>query len=213
MALEFITKALREETTPTQKLILIILANYSDEFGESYPSHKTITRLTGLSVSAIKSNLNKLRDAGKLEWKQRNNSSNLYRLTLRGSSGDYGGSSGDYNTKANTKKIYILSLERIHEIYLEECDKVFYVHDKNAFSAETRYKALKEIARTKKGIISPRTNEKLDLTDEEFWRAYFKVANSEGHKKYIRSFWDKKPRLNTMLSINQFNTIIERRYG
>ena len=62
MALEFITKALREETTSTQKLILIILANYSDEFGESYPSHKTMMRLTGLSLTAIKSNLNQLRD-------------------------------------------------------------------------------------------------------------------------------------------------------
>jgi len=211
MALEFITKALREETTPTQKLILIILANYSDEFGESYPSHKTITRLTGLSVSAIKSNLNKLRDAGKLEWKQRNNSSNLYRLTLMGSSGDYGGSSGDYNTKANTKKMFILSLEKIHEIYLKHCDRVFFIQDRNCFAANDSYKKLKQA--TKNDVFSPRTGAKLDLNTEEFWIAYFKVANSEGHRKWLRSFWDKKPRLQTMLNVKQFNTIIERRYG
>jgi hypothetical protein len=211
MALEFITKALREETTPTQKLILIILANYSDEFGESYPSHKTMMKLTGLSLTAIKSNLNKLRDQGKLEWKQRNNSSNLYHLTLGGALGVYGGSASGYNTKANTKKILILPLEKIHEIYLKHCDRVFFIHDRNCFSANESYKKLKEA--TRKDVFSPRTGAKLDLNTEEFWIAYFKVANSDGHKKWIRSFWDKKPRLQTMLNIKQFNTIIERRYG
>lgn len=213
MALEFITKALREETTSTQKLILIILANYSDEFGESYPSHKTMMKLTGLSLTAIKSNLNQLRDQGRLEWKQRNNTSNLYRLTLGGSSGDYGGSSGGYNTKANTKDVLILDLDRINEIFKEVTDKTFYVHSKNSFKASPSWKKLKELARTQTGIVSPKTGKKIELQTEEFWYKYFEVANSEGHKKWIRSFWDKKPQLATMLGINQFDAIIERRYG
>ena len=70
---------------------------------------------------------------------------------------------------------------------------------------------LKDLA--KKGIISPRTEKKIDLTTEEFWFSYFEIANSEGHKKWIRSFWDKKPTLRTMLGTNQFEAIIERRYG
>ena len=43
--------------------------------------------------------------------------------------------------------------------------------------------------------------------------AYFSIANSDGHKKWIRSYWDKKPTLMTMLGMNQFDAIIERRYG
>ena len=54
MSLEYITKVLTINVNPTQKLILIVLANYSNEFGESYPSHKRLTQLTGLSLSAIK---------------------------------------------------------------------------------------------------------------------------------------------------------------
>ena len=57
MSLEYITKVLTINVNPTQKLILIVLANYSNEFGESYPSHKRLTQLTGLSLSAIKDNL------------------------------------------------------------------------------------------------------------------------------------------------------------
>ena len=73
MSLEYITKVLRVEVNSTQKLLLIVLANYSDEFGCSYPSHKKLTELTGLSLTAIKDNLKKLRDMGHIEWDQRQN--------------------------------------------------------------------------------------------------------------------------------------------
>ena len=77
MSLEYITKVLRVEVNSTQKLILIVLANYSDEYGQSYPSHKKLTELTNLSLSAIKDNLKKLKEKGYIEWDQRNNTSNL----------------------------------------------------------------------------------------------------------------------------------------
>ena len=82
MSLEYITKVLRVEVNSTQKLILIVLANYSDEYGQSYPSHKKLTELTNLSLSAIKDNLKKLKEKGYIEWDQRNNTSNLYQLKV-----------------------------------------------------------------------------------------------------------------------------------
>jgi len=53
----------------------------------------------------------------------------------------------------------------------------------------------------------------MNLATEEFWYKYFQVANSDGHKRWIRSFWDKKPTLGTMLNVSQFDAIIERRHG
>ena len=210
MSLEYITKVLRVEVNSTQKLILIVLANYSDEFGQSYPSHKKLTELTNLSLTAIKSNLKKLKDLGFLDWEKRNNTSNLYKIKVR-AGGDYPPAGGGYNTKGNTKQIYILDLDRMNEIFKEQCDKVFYQHSANSFKANPRWKELRELGR--KGIISPKTGNKVDLSTEEFWYKYFEIANSEGHKKWIRSFWDKKPSLMTMIGLNQFESIIERRYG
>ena len=141
---------------------------------------------------------------------QRKNNSNLYKIEV-GSLEDYRGSGNDYNTKEHTKEIYILGLDKINEIYKKVTSKTFYQHSANSFNAEARWKLLKDLA--KKGIISPRTGKKIDLTTEEFWFSYFEIADSEGHKKWIRSFWDKKPTLRTMLGTNQFEAIIERRYG
>lgn len=211
MALEYITKVLKvTEVNSTQKLLLIVLANYSDEFGESYPSHKKLQELTCLSLSAIKDNLNKLKEKGLLDWDNRNNTSNLYKLQVQPGAG-YPPPSGGYNTKGNTKKVYILDLDKINEIYKEVTDKTFYQHSANSFKATPRWKELKELGR--KGVVSPKTGKKINLASEEFWYKYFEIANSEGHKKWIRSFWDKKPSLMTMLGINQFEAIIERRYG
>jgi biotin operon repressor len=210
MSLEYITKVLRVEVNSTQKLILIVLANYSDEYGQSYPSHKKLTELTNLSLSAIKDNLKKLKEKGYIEWDQRNNTSNLYQLKVS-PSGGYPPPSGGYNTKGNTKKVYILDLDKINFIYKETTDKTFYQHSANSFKANPRWKELKELGR--KGIVSPKTGKKINLATEEFWYKYFEIANSEGHKKWIRSFWDKKPSLMTMLGLNQFEAIIERRYG
>jgi len=210
MSLEYITKVLRVEVNSTQKLILIVLANYSDEFGQSYPSHRKLTELTNLSLTAIKDNLKKLRDLGWVDWEKRNNTSNLYKLKVS-PSGGYPPPSGGYNTKGNTKQIYILDLDRMNEIFKEQCDKVFYQHSANSFKANARWKELRELGR--KGIVSPKTGKKIDLSTEEFWYKYFDIANSEGHKKWIRSFWDKKPTLMTMIGLNQFEAIIERRYG
>lgn len=215
MSLEYITKVLTINVNPTQKLILIVLANYSNEFGESYPSHKRLTQLTGLSLSAIKDNLKKLRSQGLVDWQNRKNdkdeyTSNLYKIQV-GLEKAYCGSGDGYNTKTNTKEIFILDIDEINNIFKQECDKSFYQHSANSFKAQPRYKELRELAR--KGIVSPKTGEKINLNSSEFWVKYFKIANSEGHRKWIRSYWDKKPSLMTMLGINQFEAIIERRYG
>ena len=74
MSVEYITKIIRIEVSPTQKLILFALANYSDQFGQSYPSHEKLTEITGLSLTAVKDNLKKL--IGSIEEQSNLNQSN-----------------------------------------------------------------------------------------------------------------------------------------
>lgn len=210
MSVEYITKIIKVEVTPTQKLILFILANYSDQFGQSYPSHERLVEITGLGLTAIKDNLKKLKVAGYVSWEKRTNNSNLYTLKV-GSFKSKVQPPADPNTKDYTKKIYILDLERINEIFKEATDKSFYQHSANVFKAQPRWKELRELGR--KGIVSPKTGNKINLVAEDFWFSYFQIANSSGHRKWIRSYWDKKPTLMTMLGLNQFDAIIERRYG
>mgnify|MGYP003153669504 CR=1 FL=1 len=210
MAVEYITRVRKVKTKPIPKYILLVLANYADSDGYSYPSHETIADWTCLSLTAVKANLKKLKEEGLLTWERRSNTSNLYKITI-GAGNDYHSAGNDHNTKVHTKKVYILDLEKINEIYKSICDKTFYQHSANTFKAEPRWKELKELGR--KGVISPKTGKKINLATEEFWIKYFQIANSDGHKKWIRSYWDKKPTLMTMLGLNQFDAIIERKYG
>ena len=67
MSVENITKIIYLKVTPTQKLILFTLANWSDQYGQAYPSHETLTKVTCLSLTAVKDNLKKLKDAGYID--------------------------------------------------------------------------------------------------------------------------------------------------
>jgi len=98
MSVKHITEVVQlEGITPTQKLILFIIANYSDEFGQAYPSHGRIMKISCLSRSAVIKNLNKLKEDGYIDWENRNDTSNLYTLTFnRGVSQKHRGVSQRY---------------------------------------------------------------------------------------------------------------------
>jgi|TARA_Y100000114_G_scaffold64549_1_gene59107 Fe2+ or Zn2+ uptake regulation protein len=210
MSVEYITKVIKIDVTPSQKLILFVLANYSDEHGRSYPSHKKLSEITCLSLTAIKDNLQKLKTMGLVDWERKNNTSNTYTLQVE-PLGGYQTPPGGYNTKEYTKAIYILDLDKINEIYKKVCTSPYYKKSANTFTAERRWKDLRDLGR--KGIVSPKTGKKIDLASDEFWKKYFDIANSEGHINHLRGFMKGKPDLRTLLSPNQFNSIIERKYG
>lgn len=211
MAVEYITKVRKVKTKPIPKYLLLVLANYADSEGYSYPSHETLSDWTCLSLTAVKANLKKLKEEGLLTWERRSNTSNLYKITI-GAGDDYHSAGNDYNTKVHTKVKYILGLDKISEIYKQRCSKEFYRHSSNTFDCVERHKKLKEIAR--KGVISPKTQQKVDLCSEEFWNKYFEIANGERFKSHVKTWtMTGKPRLYHLLNIPQFDAIIERRYG
>lgn len=214
MALEYITQVVKiKGITSTQKLILFCLANYSSEDGYSYPSHNKIAEITCLSRNAVLRNLNTLKELGLVDWEKNghNKTSNLYVLK-GGVIQDYINSNGGIHNTKEKQKILILGLDEISNIYKQKCEKNFFRHETNTFTAENRWKKLKALA--KKGLKSPKTGKPLDLREKEFWEKYFEIANSDGYRNHVRS-WEMsgKPTLRTLLSEKQFNVIIERRYG
>jgi hypothetical protein len=217
MSLAHITSVVNlEGITPTQKLILFILANYADEFGQSYPSHARIMKISCLSRNAVISNLNTLRTNGYIDWDNRDNFSNLYTLTVtEGCTPEVPrGTVKVHNTKDKTKQVYILDYQIIYKIYKSKCDKKYFAHHTNAYLVRNRWRALGELARIKGGLISPRTGKKLDLTKEEFWESYFEIANnSKYYRNRLDGFLKGKVDCRTLLTPTQFNSIIERHHG
>jgi len=227
MSVEYITKVIEiRDVSPVQKLILFCLANYSDEEGKSFPSHLRISQITGISRSAILRNLKDLKELGYVYWEARykeasdgerrkDKTSNLYQLFP--SEGvvaekDGGSSTERHNTKDDTKTNIILGEGEIYNIYLECTPKEFFDHSVNSFDINNRWKEIKKLAR--RGVISPKTGKKLDLGSKEFWKSYFTIAgNSSYYRNKLDGFMSSKCSCKTLLSLNQFNAIIERKHG
>lgn len=88
MSIQAITAAFAlEGVGPSEKLLLLALANYADEHGRSYPSQKRLAGDTGLSERTIRRLLAEMADAGLLARKERtrsdgSRSSDIITLTL-----------------------------------------------------------------------------------------------------------------------------------
>ncbi len=85
MTLQNLTWAWEQELPPTQKLVLISLADHANQDGECWPSINRLAKFTGLGRTAIKTNLKKLEDAGFITAEQRlredgGHTSHLYHL-------------------------------------------------------------------------------------------------------------------------------------
>ncbi len=69
---------------PSEKLVLLILANHADEKGYCWPSQKTICRETCLSESAVKRAIRELEFIGLLQVTRAHRVSNGYQIKFLG---------------------------------------------------------------------------------------------------------------------------------
>ena len=94
MSIRHMTEAWNLELSPTTKLVSLCLADYADGDGLCWPSHKTISKRTGLSRTTVIKSLNQLIEMNLLQKvpdRRRDGSttSNLYYLNLsRARAGD-----------------------------------------------------------------------------------------------------------------------------
>lgn len=147
MSIEHLNKALKiEGLKPTEKFILVILANYCDERGSCYPSYGHIAEMIGLqTIKSVKVAIKKFEKLGLLKIEHRKlenggNTSNRYHLTLGGVAQDHRvilepnpRSLETTNTKDNTKDIYNEKFLDFWNIYPRKISK------KSAFKSFTRY--------------------------------------------------------------------------
>lgn len=69
-------------TSPTQKLLLLVLADcHNDKTGQCNPSYRYIMEITGLSNKAVANNLKELRNCGSVTFDSRNGANTHYNLT------------------------------------------------------------------------------------------------------------------------------------
>ena len=72
----------RLPTSPTQKLLLLVLADcHNEKTGQCNPSYRYIMDVTGLSNKAVSNNLKALRNCGTVTFDSRNGSNTHYNLT------------------------------------------------------------------------------------------------------------------------------------
>ncbi len=72
----------RLPTSPTQKLLLLVLADcHNEKTGQCNPSYRYIMETTGLSNKAVANNLKSLRNAGSVTFCSKNGANTHYELT------------------------------------------------------------------------------------------------------------------------------------
>lgn len=147
MSIEHLNKALKiQGLKPTEKFILVILANYSDEQGSCYPSYGHIAEMIGLQTNkSVKIAIKKFVTLGLLRIEHRyldngGYTSNRYHLTLGGVAEDHRvvvepshGSHKTTNTKDYTKEEYIDQFNKFWSIYPRKIGK------KKSYKIFTKY--------------------------------------------------------------------------
>lgn len=82
MSLSMIQAVKRLPTTPTQKLLLLVLADcHNEKTGQCNPSYRYIMEVTGLSNKAVSNNLKSLRGCGVVKYDSRNGANTHYDIT------------------------------------------------------------------------------------------------------------------------------------
>lgn len=137
MSIECLNRALKiQGLNPTQKLILVILANYADENNTCYPSYKHLSKMIGLStVKSVQQAIKHFTEIGYIVVEHRKNenggyTSNRYHLKLP-SAINYPSTTEDTtlvskstnNTKEDTKIIYSDNFEKFWSLYPRKIGK------------------------------------------------------------------------------------------
>lgn len=85
MSLAMIESIKKLKTSPTQKLLLFVLADcHNEKTGQCNPSYRYLMEVTGLSNKAVANNLKSLRDSGAMFYDSRNGANSHYSLTPNG---------------------------------------------------------------------------------------------------------------------------------
>ena len=82
MSLEAITWAFRQQLTPSEKLVLLTIADFADDQNKCWPNQTTLSKRTGLSRQTINKKLATLEKEGLIKREARWHTSNMTHLNI-----------------------------------------------------------------------------------------------------------------------------------
>lgn len=135
MSIQALSWSLKQKCdTPTTKLVLVILANYSDENNSCYPSEKHLASIVGVSDRTIRRCLSYLQNNNLIRIQNRLGTSNRYYMTMdtsdhtpldTDSQGDRTQVSNNTKdkTKDNTSQLKIDKFNEFWKIYPRKVNK------------------------------------------------------------------------------------------
>lgn len=74
MTVAVMTWAFKQDVRPTQKMVLLVLADHANDNGECWPSIATIARKASMSATSVKRNLADLEKTGLIRRERRKRS-------------------------------------------------------------------------------------------------------------------------------------------
>jgi hypothetical protein len=104
MSIEALSWGMKQDiSTPTTKLVLIVLCNYANADNICYPSEKHLGMIVGVSERSVRRCIKNLKELGLIKIKPRNFKSNEYELLLKDTSDLKQRTPVTNNTKVDTK--------------------------------------------------------------------------------------------------------------
>tara|TARA_R100001463_G_scaffold9938_4_gene29579 strand:- start:9351 stop:9914 length:564 start_codon:yes stop_codon:yes gene_type:complete len=82
LSLEAITWAFRQKLTPSEKLVLLTLADYADDENKCWPKQETLAERTGLARQTVNIKLSSLEKQGLINRESRRHTSNMTYLNV-----------------------------------------------------------------------------------------------------------------------------------
>lgn len=149
MSIEAINYAFKCQTkNATQKAVLLVLANYSNENNQSYPSISTISRLSTCQDRTVIRALKELEESGFIQkmprFNEKGQTSNLY--TVGGDNIDMGGvTETTPNTKEDTSINNKIRGDKKDTPYTEEFRQWWELYPRKAGSKKEAFKVFQKV--------------------------------------------------------------------
>ena len=180
-----------------EKLILSEIISYELLNKEFFGRNCYLADLVGLSQSAVNKVIRSLKNKGYIKiTKIFDSSTQKFKKRVIRSTND---------------PIEDITSKIILNIFKQHCSDLFFHHDTNTFLIDKRVREIKKIS---SNLRSPKTGKLLDLTDRRFWNKYFWICGKSSYlKKKQNGYFAHKLHCHDLLSLTNFNKIIERIYN
>lgn len=222
MSMELMIKAFKLKLgSPVKKLVLVKLADNASDNGECWPSYQHIADQCELSRSAVRKHIKELEQLGYLKIinrktpnKEKQNTSNLYILTLSGVPQENTGvpqenTGGVPQGGTRTNHSFESSMNHSLSIKIDEVAAIY----SQTFTKERGFRQPKALTDKRKKAFNARLKDYPKAQDIEWWKSFFTQAiQSKFLNGQIKNDRNWKPDFDFFISPNGFMGVVEGKY-